>query len=200
MKSLVICPLKIELNSLVKALQQKGLEFKASETKLGIVQNNGEVYFAVGGLGSAKFAEKAKRLLEIFPDVNKVFCVGTAGALRSHLNVGDLIIPKSVSDYETQITALSSTIQIHRGEILCLEQPLLDDTEKLKVVASTQALAVSMEAVAANSFLESRGFLEIRAVSDYANSEAQNHFSQNLDQAMKAAAELVFELLFKQKV
>ena len=199
-KSLVVCPLKIELRFLREALEQRGFKFTVIETKLGTVFESENFYLAVAGMGSQKFSEKLQRLLSLFDKVTNVISVGTAGALKSDLVVGDLVLPQEVARYERLLNSANFAFKIHRGEIICVDQPILSERAKTELMKSTSAIAVTMEAPPDKSVIGERSFFEVRAVSDLANENVLTEFNAGLVIAMDHAAELIYRVFSQYKV
>ncbi|MFC1694256.1 5'-methylthioadenosine/S-adenosylhomocysteine nucleosidase [Candidatus Latescibacterota bacterium] len=174
------------------------------------------ITIARGGLGKVQFAVQTQHLLDTCPDWDLVICSGAAGALVDDLSVGDVVVSTETVEHdinnkfgepllprfsgnETAIYGLRcmlpafDSFRVHFGPIASGDEDVID-TERRKVLHRlTGALAVAWEGVggARACHFSNVSFIEIRGVTDGANSKAASDFEENLKSTMKNVATLI---------
>lgn len=220
-KTLILCPLKLEKKLLLQALQEDlGLGVEISSRGAWVPEKSWLILSA--GMGKVEFALSALEALRNFPQAQSLWCVGSAGALSDELQCGDIIIgtesvehdfksslgsqalPRFASDIKLiqQIQAQSSAHdslkprRIHFGPIASGDEDILSRKRAEEVLGSTGALAVAWEgAGGARACLKAgKDFLEIRAITDRADSSTFDDFKSNIKQSMKGLAQVLLFL------
>ncbi|WP_308388132.1 5'-methylthioadenosine nucleosidase [Acidithiobacillus sp. AMEEHan] len=153
------------------AVEAKALGLPASP--MGKVHPCADGHLAIlSGMGPEAAANAGRALLEAGAEA--LLSVGTAGALRSDLQAGDLCIPRQILWQERAYSAdevlashfLAQHPQARRENLLSLAQMLVD--RQSKAAYAQQALAVDMEsgALAALAAAEGHPFLALRVIVD----------------------------------
>lgn len=84
--------------SLVKEKQIKGIKFLE-----GIIENK-KVILALCGVGKVNAARTTQILIDYF-DIDSIINIGSAGAVDSELNVGDIVVADKLIQHDFDITA-----------------------------------------------------------------------------------------------
>ncbi|MCP4426720.1 MAG: 5'-methylthioadenosine/S-adenosylhomocysteine nucleosidase [Chloroflexi bacterium] len=224
MNILVITPLQQELDFLLQGCVKRG--FQSEETavgKLPVVQiPDLGLTLTRGGLGKTQFAVQTQHLLDMGQSWDLVICAGAAGALADHLAIGDVIVaaetvehdirnnmgsplvPRFSSDANalTELTQVASAInafKIHFGPIASGDEDVVEDSRRIAVRQLTGALAVAWEGAggARACKFSDTPFVEIRGITDGADSEAATNFAANLADIMENIATLLISWLDK---
>jgi adenosylhomocysteine nucleosidase len=167
---------------------------------------------AVGGLGKAQFAVQTQYLIDA-ASWDLVICAGAAGALAEDLRVGEVVIATETVEHDIRnlfglphLPRFSSSKEIlercrqvframpdggvHFGPIASGDEDVADSKRRKAVRAKTGALAVAWEGAGGARACQFSGvpFIEIRGVSDSANSLAAVACLLNLKRTMKRVA------------
>lgn len=214
---IVLCPLKPELKYIVAHFQKLG--FQAESIKInkhiGFVFPELKVIFAEGGHGKVQFGITTQKLISQFEDVESVICAGSAGGLCSSLSVLDIVIgaetvehdykerfnarakPPVISGSEKMIFALSSfsssNFKVHLGRIASGDEDIVDIHRAMELSNNVAAIAVAWEGIGGAKACRFNNipYLEIRALTDNAQSDAAGDFGKNLPLAMGNLAQLL---------
>lgn len=185
MTTLIVCPLRSELEFLIEELKSLSWSIVAKERNVGRVYlcENLSVLFLVGGLGEERIAEKTARITAQLPDLKRIICAGTAGQLNAELNIGDVII-----DGSTIFKTVSNEFKVHYGSVVKRSQHSLSPE-----AAAEKSLGVAMEGESLRQLCHSLGreYLEIRGVTDFADSNVEKDFFSNQALAMKHVAQTI---------
>ncbi len=206
---LLLTPLRIERDLLIKELHHLGFESQVER-----VQKSELLHFpslslriGIGGHGKVDFAIRTQFLIQYYQDLSAVYCAGCAGALDPALGIGDVILGektiehdydlkfitkplpafKGDSDLISEIRKKEFDFKVHLGSIASGDEDVVEESRAIEIYNQTQAIAVAWEGAGAARACAFNDipFLEIRGVTDYANSEAQSNFSAHLEIAMK---------------
>lgn len=219
MKSvLVATPQASELEPLLDAFSRRGHPQRA--TKFGSVEcfeiPSLKMHLAIGGHGKTQFAVQTQYLVDR-GKFDALLCVGAAGSLVHGCKLGDVILGTSTLEHDYKIRFVSADLprhdahatlladlrrvaeggglgfNTHIGPIASGDEDIIDRTRADEVRRTTGALCVAWEGsggarVAAFNDL---AFLEIRCITDGADSEASASFRLNCEKAVPNIAELL---------
>lgn len=206
MRSLYLCPLKKELEGLLKGLKLQGVEIEPAESPAGRIFRSAEGdVFAVGGLGRAKFQEKAIRLLQILKP-QRLVVLGSAGSLSFNRTVGDVFYAKELICRQEDLRIYDKIdvpqdpflkpLSLKPAKIFCVEESL-EENHSLRAEPQLSEALVAQESWGAFSAASQQSvfYSEIRVITDFANAQAPQDFHTNLEKAMLKLAETVLPLL-----
>ncbi len=220
MKTLTAIPTQAERDVFLQGCRDMGYQ---SETR-AIGRLSAEYYpvldlsIASGGLGKAQFAVQTQYLIDT-AQWDLVICAGAAGALAEGLAVGDVVIGTETVEHDIRNlfglphlprfagskvlleqcrAAFQSTpvCRVHFGPIASGDEDIADPKRRKALHGKTGALAVAWEGAGgarACKFSEVP-FVEIRGVTDSADTLAPLTFLLNLKRAMKNVAWVVTSL------
>ena len=176
------------------------------------------VAIALGGLGKAQFAVHTQHLIEN-GEWEMVVCVGAAGALADDLSVGDVVIATETVEHDIRnyfgpprlprfevaphilehcrdVVQIDSDFVIHYAAVASGDEDVVDADRRSEIQARTGALAVAWEGAGGARACRLSGvpFVEIRGISDSANSTAAGDFVANLPLVMRNVASVVASL------
>jgi adenosylhomocysteine nucleosidase len=224
MKTLIVVPIQPEIDFLLQAWAENGFHTRnAIIGRLAVVHlPELDVTLACGGLGKVQFAVQTQHLLDVYPGWDRVICAGAAGALVDGLSVGDVVVATETVEHdihnkfgkpllpkfsgaEAVVSALRSmaplckSFQVHFGPIASGDEDVVDTDRKRTLHRRTGALAVAWEgAGGATACHFSRvPFVEIRGITDRADSDAASDFEGNLGNAIANVATLITSWLHK---
>ena len=218
---MVVAPMQEELEHLRHYFVAR--DFETSPVMIGLLPAT-EVpalglLIARGGVGKAQFAVHTRHLLDHCNDIELVACAGAAGSLTGLVTVGDVVVAtKTIEhDYGNRFTdrpnpefwaapmALASlrlltapvSFTIHYGPIASGDEDVVDVHRRQTLHKTTGALAVAWEGAggARACALDGFPFVEIRGVTDNADSEAPDDFRRNLAAAMENVAAAITHML-----
>ncbi len=217
MKSLAVTPIQEEFDYFVQGCTELGFGAEASIIgRLPVMQvPDLNITLACGGLGKVQFAIQTQHLLDAHPNWDLVICAGAAGALVDDLSPGDIVVATETVEhdihnkfgkpllprYASATTALAelrsglitpATFNIHFGPIASGDEDVVDAERRKEIHSRTGALAVAWEGAGGARACHFSGvpFIEIRGITDHANSQAPADFKVNLTSAMRHIAEL----------
>jgi len=217
MSKLVIIPTQTEYNYFLASAKSEIYPFEqCSIGKIPVVRfPDIDIVVSCGGLGKVQFAVHTQYLIDQHPEWDFVICAGAAGALVDYLNIGDIVVatetvehdiynrfgpprlPKFRGD-ETAVTHLkslpqSNSFQIHFGPIASGDEDVIDTQRKNEIQTLTGGMAVAWEGAggARACAFSDVPFIEIRGISDGANSTASSDFENNLESVMNNIATLI---------
>jgi adenosylhomocysteine nucleosidase len=224
MKILIMVPIQPEIDFLLQACTEKGFHTRDSMIgRLPVVHlPELNVTLACGGLGKVQFAVQTQHLLDVYPGWDRVICAGAAGALVDGLSVGDVVVATETVEHdihnkfgkpllprfggaEAVVSALRSVVplgtsfQVHFGPIASGDEDVVDIDRRRMLHKLTGALAVAWEGAGGARACHFSGvpFVEIRGVTDKADSDAASDFEANLGGAMGNVAALITSWLDK---
>jgi len=218
MQTLVVMPIKEEIKYFLQACTEQEIRTETAFIgKLPVTQlPDLGITVASGGLGKVQFAVQTQHLIDAGPAWDLVICAGAAGALKEGLSAGDVVIgtetvehdirsnfglsrlPRFSSDAAARdafkkASLKMSSFSVFCGAIASGDENVVDTGRRKQVQKLTGALAVAWEGAGGARACQFSGipFIEIRAVTDSANSHAIFDFILNLKKAMKNIALLI---------
>jgi adenosylhomocysteine nucleosidase len=224
MKILTMVPIQPEIDFLLQACAEKGFHTRTSMIgKLPVVHlPELDVTLACGGLGKVQFAVQTQHLLDVCPGWDLVICAGAAGALVDGLSVGDVVVATETVEHDIHnkfgkpllpkfsgaeavvsalrsVLPLSSSFQVHFGPIASGDEDVVDTDRRRMLHGRTGALAVAWEGAGGARACHFSGvsFVEIRGITDRADSDAASDFEGNLGSAIANVATLITSWLHK---
>lgn len=201
---LVITPLPLE----IEALRAHGL------------RDSGHFRLAVGGHGKVHFALRTQSLiLELKPKL--VVCAGACGSLSPDVRPLDVVVAERTIEHDFKLRFIkkpeptfdgdgavvarlkkefairAGDFAIHFGVIASGDEDVIDPERARELRQQTGALAVAWEGAggARAAILNGVSYLEVRGVTDGANTEAPASFKENLSYAMKNVATVLRTLV-----
>ena len=217
MKTLIVIPTHEELSCFLQACFALGCQAEMVTTgRLSTTYfPKLEMAVANGGLGKAQFAVQTQHLVDM-AHWDVVICAGAAGALVDHLSVGDVVIATETVEHDIRNRfgkpllprfggskkalencrkALQPPLgfQIYFGPIASGDEDVVDRERRKAIHAQTGAVVVAWEGAGGARACQFSGtpYLEIRGVTDSANSTAAQDFESNLTKAMQSVAQAV---------
>ena len=218
MKILVVTPIAAEVNCFLQSCAEQGIR---SETmvlgKLPVTHFPAlGVIVAQGGLGKAQFAVQTQHLIETCPGLHGVICAGTAGALVDEFTVGDVVVATETVEHDIRnkfgppllprfrsgevfietfknLPVVSQAFQVHFGPIASGDEDVIDAARRQEIQQLTGALVVAWEGAGGARACQFSGlpFVEIRGVTDSADSTASADFARNLHRALCNVATVI---------
>jgi adenosylhomocysteine nucleosidase len=218
MKILTLVPIQPEIDFLLQSCTEKGFHPRTSMIgRLPVVHlTELDMTLACGGLGKVQFAVQTQHLLDVCPRWDLVICAGAAGALVDGISVGDVVVATETVEHdihnefgkplvpkfsgaEAVVSALRSVMppcnpfQVHFGPIASGDEDVVDTDRRRVLHRRTGALAVAWEGAGGARACHFSGvpFVEIRGITDRADSDATSDFEANLGSAMGSIATLI---------
>ncbi|MCA9925928.1 MAG: 5'-methylthioadenosine/S-adenosylhomocysteine nucleosidase [Anaerolineales bacterium] len=218
MSTLVIIPTQKEYDYFLKSLIINKSQCKQlSIGKLPVVKFPGlGITVSCGGLGKVQFAIHTQYLLHNIPDCELVICAGAAGALVDNLAIGDVVVATETVEHdihnrfgppllpkfrgaETAVSQIKSLLpmpnsfRVHFGPIASGDEDVIDTQRKHEIQALTGGMAVAWEGAggARACAFNDVPFIEIRGISDGANSTASSDYENHLESVMQNIATLI---------
>ena len=218
MKTLIIIPTKGEFRFFLDSCKEENLRVEDAVVGRLPVAHLPELGITVsqGGLGKVQFAVQTQHLIDAQPDLDLVICAGAAGALADGLSVGDIVVATETVEHdihnrfgppllpkfkgaETVIAGLRSMspvftdFHVHFGPIASGDEDVIDTERKKEIHKLTGGLAVAWEGAggARACQFSDMPFVEIRGISDSADSDAASDFEANLPGVMRNVAALI---------
>ncbi|MCU1357149.1 MAG: 5-methylthioadenosine nucleosidase [Acidimicrobiales bacterium] len=168
---LVLAPMPIELAPVAKRLglaRASASEGGSADLRRGRVGGI-EVIATLGGIGTAAAAAIARRMIEAH-DPDLVVVCGVAGGLGPTVQIGDLVVPETVTDLDTGASYAPTALGDARpaGRLVTSGQ-LITDRSVLQAHADAGIAAIDMEtaAVAAESQAAGKPWIAFRGISDH---------------------------------
>jgi adenosylhomocysteine nucleosidase len=169
-----------------------------------------------GGLGKVQFAIQTQHVLDVNRTWDVVICAGAAGALVDGLAVGDVVVATETVEHDihnrfgppllprfsgaaTMIKSLRgvrpprNAFTVHFGPIASGDEDIVTVERQGALRRRTGALAVAWEGAGGARACQFSAvpFVEIRGVTDGANSSAAADFRANLATAMRNIATMI---------
>jgi adenosylhomocysteine nucleosidase len=217
-KILTVIPMRAERDFFLQGCVEQGIRAQPAAAGRLPVTRLPELGLTVacGGLGKTQFAVQTQHLIDAAPGWDLVICAGAAGALVEGLSVGDVVIATETVEHdicnkfgrpliprfsgvETVVDMLKNrplsdgSFKIHAGPIASGDEDVIDDERRQAIQRLTGALAVAWEGAGGARACQFSGipFVEIRGVTDSANSSAALDFEANLASAMRNVAMVI---------
>ncbi len=220
-QALIVVPQQNELDQLVSGFERAGAGTRFC--RIGrmdayeVPKIGAEI--CVAGHGKAQCAAATSYLLCHRPQVAAVSCVGCAGALSPGLVAGDLVVstatvehdyrlrfvrrppPEHAADaglvdqFRSVVEANGYSFRVEFGRIASGDEDVVDNSRARELREETGALCVAWEGsgAARAAALQSRRFVEIRAITDAADQDAAGNFHSNLELAMPNLARVLID-------
>jgi len=215
---LIVIPIQAEIDGFLQGCTELGLPTEAAQLgRLPVVHLPEQgITVAHGGLGKVQFALQTQHLLDASPDWDVVICAGAAGALVDALVPGDIVVATETVEHDirnkfsapmlprfpsadTVLTALRqgpsalTTYAVHFGPIASGDETVVERERRRELHQLTGALAVAWEGAGGARACHFSGvpFIEVRGITDHANSQAATDFKLHLRSAMRHVARLI---------
>jgi adenosylhomocysteine nucleosidase len=214
-----MAPLQEELDFLLAYWVEQG--YRSSPAVIGLLPATEvpelNLLIARGGVGKAQFAVHTRHILDHCGPVDLVVCAGAAGALTDLLTVGDVVVATRTLEHDygnrftdrpspvfaaapmalTHLRVVSAGMPIHFGPVASGDEDVVEIARRNRLHSSTGALAVAWEGAGGARACALGGvpFVEIRGITDNADSEAPADFARNLGAALCNVAAVITELL-----
>ena len=197
------------------------LGYAGSPTSVGriscLLYGNGRLLVAQGGLGKVEFAVTTLHLLERFPSLDGVICLGTCGALSTDLAIGDIVVATETVEHDfnrkltegpiprfksdpTLLAAFKATenflpdnFSVRSGPIASGDEGIDSSVRARELMEKTGEIVAAWEGAGGARACEFAGvpYIEIRCVSDLADEDAMTDFLANTPEAMSNLACLI---------
>lgn len=218
MNLLVLCPLQKELEFLLAKLREKN--FSLNEKQVGPLKvyecKELEWFIAQGGHGKTQFAVHTQFLIHQLEFVEAVVCAGCAGSLGEKVGIFDVVIAEKTIEHDFQLRFIKrpdpefpadgnlmakfkkvqpNTFQIHYGIIASGDEDIVEQTRKQELMAQTKAIAVAWEGAggARACKLNRTAYIEVRGITDGADSTDLSSFEHNLKVVMNNVTEVLLK-------
>lgn len=207
---LILCPLSFELQNVLTAIQEDGLTVREELTSTGLktyVCDELRWILSLGGHGKTQFALQTQALWHHYPKSLGVVCLGACGSLDRNVKALDIVIatktiehdyklrfmPRPPPEYSASEQLLSrirkAKLDVHFGVVASGDEDIVESARAQELALATGAIAVAWEGAGgarACQFLKIP-YIEIRGVTDDADSDAVSHFKTNVPLVMKKA-------------
>jgi adenosylhomocysteine nucleosidase len=205
---LISFPLKAELQFFMDAIKNDKhnlVEDNSKGPRVYISPAHGWI-LSYGGHGKTQFAIQTQHVIHMYPEINSVIVAGACGSLIDQLKIGDVVVathtvehdykerfsPQPLPKFEVDQNLLekfkSTSTKLHFGIIASGDEDVIESRRANELHEYTQAVAVAWEGAggARVSKYFKLPFLEIRGVTDTANSNTMTDFKVNLKTSMLA--------------
>ncbi len=208
-KLLILCPLPLELDAIISRMHARGHKSTISSAGPVRVYEFSELgwRFALAGHGKTQFGIQTQFLIHHLRPIDAVICTGCAGGLQPNISVFDVIAAQKTIEHDyrlrfikrpdpefqndPQLLAKFQSIEIkefkiHFGAIASGDEDIVDSKRAQELQLQTGAIAVAWEGAggARACRFNKIPFLELRGVTDSANSNSTLDFASNLKIAM----------------
>jgi nucleoside phosphorylase len=185
----VLVPMQPELRRLAKAVRLERSEVGERIVHSGRV-GDVELRATVTSMGTDAATAATEFVLDRL-DVDHVAVIGIAGGLGPNVQVGDLVVPELVVNYDTGVETHPTPLGNHvaKGKLMT-SGVLIDDRSVLRGLADDGADAIDMETAAVGAVCEQRGmpWSAFRGISDHIRDELVDGAVGNLATADGSAA------------
>lgn len=218
MNLLILSPLAIEMNSLLLRMKQLGQS--SVEEKKGFLKTyyfaDLKFRFAIAGHGKTQFGIQTQYLIHQLPETEAIICAGCAGGLTKVVQPGHVVVATETIEHDYQLkfvkrpdpqfvahsellkkisSVTNQNFQVHFGPVASGDEDIVDQQRAMELQAQTKAIAVAWEGAggARACQFNQMPYLEIRGVTDSANSKATSDFAVNLQPAMSNVCDLLVQ-------
>lgn len=166
---------------------------------------------SLAGHGKVQFGIQTQFLLHYYQDIGSVFCAGCAGALTKDLEIGDVVLAEKTIEHDYRMKFIDRPLpsfagdkdlmagilakpregfRVHCGVIASGDEDVVEVERALEIANQTGAIAVAWEGAGGARACQFNQvpFVEIRGITDHADSEVPYDFLPNLEKAMKNIA------------
>jgi adenosylhomocysteine nucleosidase len=216
---LVLAPDPDEASGLLQGFMRRGIHHQ--DIRIGALDcvslPSLDMLLATGGNGKAQYGIHAQYLIDRSDGIELLICAGAAGRLSDTIQIGDIVLgratvehdyknrftPKPCPQHEATPDVLSEFTQltrstafpfrVHVGLIASGDEDIVDSVRAAELRAATNALCVAWEGSggARAARMNGLGFIEVRAISDSADSDAAKSFHGNVGNVMFNVVELI---------
>lgn len=216
---LVLTPLAIEHAMLAAALTAEGTRAEADHNGVKVISLSGmDVDLAIGGHGKVQFALSTQLLVQKFKP-RLVICAGGAGRLDPRLMPLDVVAGEVTIEHDFRLRFIDRPLprfpgdlgtlerlrhmnswngfNVHIGPLASGDEDILDVDRAAQLRTATGAVAVAWEGAGGARAARLHGipFIEIRAITDSADSEAPRAFTESVKHGMKNVAEVIRRII-----
>ena len=216
---LVLTPLALEHAALATALTAGGAHVEADHNGVKVISLEGmNVDLAIGGHGKVQFALSTQLLVQKFKP-RLVICAGGAGRLDSRLNPLDVVAGELTIEHDFRLRFVDRPLprfpgdthtldrlrhmngwngfNVHLGTLASGDEDVLDVERAAELRSLTGACAVAWEGAGGARAARLHGipFIEIRAITDSADSDAPRAFTESVKFGMRNVAEVIRGIL-----
>ena len=217
MNRLIVIPTQAEIKGFLQGCTALGFPGEAARLgRLPVVQlPDLGVTVAHGGLGKVQFALQTQHLLDSGSDWDVVICAGAAGALVDTLAPGDIVVATETVEHDirkfgrpllprfrsadTALAALregraaQTGFTVLFGPIASGDEDVVVPERRRAIHQMTGALAVAWEGAGGARACHFSGvpFIEVRGITDLANSQAVADVKRHLTSTMRHVATLI---------
>jgi adenosylhomocysteine nucleosidase len=224
MQTLIMVPLQEEMALFRQACTARELAIADGTVGRLVAMRVPELGLTVvpGGLGKVRFAIQTQHVLEVSRTWEVVICAGAAGALVDGLAVGDVVVATETVEHDidnrfgppllprfrgaaTMIESLRgvrlprNAFTVHFGPIASGDEDVVAVERQAALRRRTGALAVAWEGAggARACQFSAAPFVEMRGVTDGANSRAAADFRAHLATEMRNVATMIVTWLLE---
>ncbi len=218
-ETLVAAPLEEEVDALLDGFHRR--DYSTESVEVGTLKCTAvpslDVVVAHGGHGKAQFAVQAQHLIDHSPDAEYLFCVGAAGGLTETLEVGDVVLGTTTIEHDYKLRfvrkprprhkpdadllrefrevrrAESFPFRLHFGPVASGDEDIVDSERAQELRAATEAVCAAWEGSggARAAVFCDLTFLEIRTITDGADTDAPSSFHKNVARGMSNIADVL---------
>lgn len=218
---LIFCPLPFEQKALLAFFEQQSFRcVRSQDGHISLPDLEAEIYCS--GHGKTQTAITTQQILKLKSKTQKVFLIGSAGSLQPQVQALDVVLGEASfeHDFKSSLPRLNTpthsehnllasnssfknltdlNFQIHTGLIASGDEDILAPERAQQILASSnhKALAVAWEGsgFARACIASKKPWLEIRGITDLANSNTHQDFKTNLNLAMAHCGQIFLELI-----
>lgn len=217
---LILTPLAIEHATLAAALTEGGAHAEADHNGVKVMSVSGmNVELAIGGHGKVQFALSTQLLLQKF-NPRLVICAGGAGRLDPRLSPLDVVAGEVTIEHDFRLRFVERPLprfagdmavldrlrrmetswegfNVHLGTLASGDEDIMDVERAAQLRTLTGAMAVAWEGAGGARAARMHGipFIEIRAVTDSADSQAPRAFTESVKAGMRNVAQVIRQIL-----
>lgn len=223
-KFLALCPLAEELSCVLTALHDLG-QGHGEALSVGFLRatyfKELSLVVAQGGHGKTQFGIQAQYFLHQIPSVETLICAGCAGGLSQVQTFDVVVAEKTIEhDYELKFVKrplphfaghedglqklkkfykdnLPKNFNIHFGTVASGDEDIIEKQRAEELHRQTGAIAVAWEGAggARAAKFNRKDYLEIRGLSDSADTDAPQDFEANLPVVMNHVTQVLLKLI-----
>ena len=211
-RTLIVTPLKIEFSALTEYFKSQSYKMEKLESKTTSVWfPDLALVVAVGGHGKALFAVITQYLIDKFGPFGRVIVAGASGALDGDLLPGDVVIATETVEHDYKMRFDGDTpaprhpcsvearlgielaqpdnnsLRLHFGAIASGDEDVVSSERAQELQKQTNALCVAWEGAggAKAARFNDIQFIEIRGITDAADTDAPDSFRVHLSSAVE---------------
>lgn len=213
MSLLVLCPLTLEVKFLLERLKEKNISYSEKQVGPLKVYECADLNWVIaqGGHGKTQFAVHTQFLLGQLPATEAVVCAGCAGGLGSEVFVHDVVVAEKTVEHDFQlrffkrpdpefiassllvdqlrrasVLSFEKSYRIHFGVVASGDEDIVDKARGQELIEQTGAIAVAWEGAggARACKLSAIPYVEVRGITDSADSNVFHDFEKDLKQVM----------------